>query len=84
VTIALRPDAIEPDGAFNAKIGLSEFSGSQTIIHLDFDFGRAIMMVEGIETFAAGDDISVSIQSEHIMLFAPDGRNITLRNNQDG
>jgi len=81
VTIALRPDAIEPDGAFNAKIGLSEFSGSQTIIHLDFDFGRAIMMVEGIETFAEGDDINVSIQSEHIMLFAPDGRNITLRNN---
>ena len=84
MTIALRPDAIEPDGAFNAQIGLSEFSGSQTIIHLDFDFGRAIMMVDGIEAFAAGNDISVSIRSEHIMLFAPDGGNITLRNNQNG
>jgi glycerol transport system ATP-binding protein len=63
---------------------LSEFSGSQTIIHLDFEFGRTIMMVDGIETFAAGDDISVSIKPEHIMLFAPDGGNITLRNNQDG
>ena len=84
VTIALRPDAIEPDGAFNAQIGLSEFSGSQTIIHLDFDFGRAIMMVDGIEAFTVGNDISVSIQSEHIMLFAPDGGNITLRNNQNG
>ena len=81
VTIALRPDAIEPDGAFTAKIGLSEFSGSQTIIHLDFDFGRAIMMVEGIETFKSGDNLSISIQAEQIMLFAPDGRNITLRDN---
>ena len=81
VTIALRPDAIEPDGAFTAKIGLSEFSGSQTIIHLDFDFGRAIMMVEGIETFKSGDNLSISIKAEQMMLFAPDGRNITLRDN---
>lgn len=81
VTIALRPDAIEPGGAFTAKIGLSEFSGSQTIIHLDFDFGRAIMMVEGIETFKSGDNLSISIQAEQMMLFAPDGRNITLRDN---
>ena len=79
VTIALRPDAIEPGGAFNATIGLSEFSGSETIVHLDFDFGRAIMLVEGIETFEAGTHISVSIQAEHIMLFASDGQNITTR-----
>ena len=79
VTIALRPDAIEPGGAFNATIGLSEFSGSETIVHLDFDFGRAIMLVEGIETFEAGSRLSVSIQAEHIMLFASDGQNITTR-----
>ncbi|MFT6015706.1 MAG: glycerol transport system ATP-binding protein [Candidatus Azotimanducaceae bacterium] len=84
VTIALRPDAIEPGGAFNATIGLSEFSGSETIIHLDFDFGRAIMLVEGIHTFETGDALSVSIQAENIMLFAPNGRNITTRTNQDG
>ena len=79
ITIAIRPDAIEPDGEFKAIIGLSEFSGSETIVHLDFDFGRAIMLVEGIETFEAGDSVSVSIQAEHIMLFAADGRNITAR-----
>jgi len=84
VTIALRPDAIEPGGAFKAKVGLSEFSGLQTIIHLDFDSGRAIMMVEGIEIFNLGDDLSISIQAEQMMLFAIDGRNITIRNNQNG
>jgi glycerol transport system ATP-binding protein len=81
VSIALRPDAIEPGGTFNALIGLSEFSGSETIIHLDFDFGRAIMLVEGIETFETGQALSVSIQAEQIMLFAPDGQNITARSN---
>jgi len=79
VTVALRPDAIEPGGDFDATIGLSEFSGSETIVHLDFEFGRAIMLVEGIENFAVGDSLSVSISAEHIMLFAPDGRNITTR-----
>ncbi len=81
VSIALRPDAIEPGGAFNATVGLSEFSGSETIIHLDFEFGRVIMLVEGIETFETGQALSVSIQAEQIMLFAPDGQNITTRSN---
>ena len=39
------------------------------------------MMVEGIETFNSGDNLSISIQAEQMMLFAPDGRNITLRDN---
>jgi glycerol transport system ATP-binding protein len=81
VTIALRPDAIEPNGPLQATIGLSEFSGSETIIHLDFDFGRAIMLVEGIGSFEVGETLKVSIQAEHIMLFAPNGRNITTRSN---
>jgi glycerol transport system ATP-binding protein len=81
VTIALRPDAIEPEGPYSATIGLAEFSGSETIIHLDFDFGRAIMLVEGIETFKEGSRLSVSIQAEHMMLFASDGQNITTRTN---
>jgi len=36
-------------------------------------------LVEGIETFEAGSRLSVSIQAEHIMLFASDGQNITTR-----
>jgi glycerol transport system ATP-binding protein len=81
VTIALRPDAIEPGDALEAIIGLSEFSGSETIIHLDFDFGRAIMLVEGIGSFEVGETLRVSINAEHLMLFAQDGRNITSRSN---
>jgi hypothetical protein len=42
------------------------------------------MLVEGIHTFETGDALSVSIQAENIMLFAPNGRNITTRTNQDG
>jgi glycerol transport system ATP-binding protein len=81
VTIALRPDAIEPGDTLQAIIGLSEFSGSETIIHLDFDFGRAIMLVEGIGSFEVGETLRVSINAEHLMLFAQDGRNITSRSN---
>jgi hypothetical protein len=39
------------------------------------------MLVEGIETFETGQALSVSIQPEQIMLFAPDGQNITTRSN---
>lgn len=81
VTIAIRPDAIEPGDSLNATIGLSEFSGSETIIHLDFEFGRAIMLVEGIRTFEAGETLRVTIKADHLMLFAPDGHNITKRSN---
>jgi glycerol transport system ATP-binding protein len=81
VTIAIRPEAIIPGDSLYATVGLTEFSGSETIIHLDFYFGRAIMLVEGIGNFDVGQTLRVSIQPEHLMLFTPDGRNITTRNN---
>lgn len=84
VTIALRPDAVQPGGEISAQIDLVEFSGSETIVHLAFPFGQAIMLIEGIESFKAGQRVNVSIVPDHIMLFATDGRNITERKQQDG
>lgn len=79
LTIALRPDAIVVGGDIPAKISLAEFSGSETIVHLELAFGRATMSLEGIEEFPVGEELDVSILPEKIMLFAADGKNITKR-----
>ncbi len=77
--IGIRPDALSLDGDIPARISLTEFSGSETIVHLKLPFGTAVMLLDGIKELETGSDISVSLDPSHILLFGPDGRNVTER-----
>ncbi|MDP2737790.1 MAG: ABC transporter ATP-binding protein [Pseudorhodobacter sp.] len=75
-TIGIRPDAIELGGPLHARVVLTEISGSETIVHLDLEFGAAIMLLKGVSRFRAGDDIMVGIRVDALLLFDRDGSNI--------
>ena len=79
VRIGIRPDALTRDGPIPATIALTEFSGSQTIVHLRLPFGQAVMLLDGIETLETGTALTVSLDPTHVLLFGADGRNITER-----
>ncbi len=79
VTIGLRPDAFAPGGQFDARVMLTEVSGSETIVHLRFSFGEAVMLVEGVKLFEIGTEIGVTLQPDNLMLFDAHGRNISER-----
>ena len=57
----------------------AEFSGSDTIVHLAFEFGAAVLLVEGIHEFSPDERISVSIDTSRLMFFSTDGENISER-----
>jgi len=84
VTIGLRPDAILPGGPVPAVVILAEVSGSETIVHLRFSFGEAVMLVDGIRSFTLGNKIGVKLLPDNLMLFDGDGQNISERAQADG
>jgi glycerol transport system ATP-binding protein len=79
IQVGIRPDAISVGGDTPATVALSEFSGSDTIVHLSFEFGSAVMLVEGIRGFAPNQTIFVSLDTSRLLLFSTAGRNITER-----
>lgn len=79
VRIGIRPDALTRGGAITATISLTEFSGSETILHLHLPFGQAVMLVDGIEHLEVGSELTVQLDPTHVLLFDADGRNVTER-----
>lgn len=79
VTIAIRPDALSMGDEFRARVVLSEINGSETIVHLQFSFGEAVMLLDGVTLFEVDDEIGVNMDAQHLMLFSKDGHNITKR-----
>lgn len=75
-TVGIRPDSIEPGGPINARVVLTEISGSETIVHLQFAFGAAIMLLKGVYRFQADEVIDVSIRVGALLMFDQAGRNI--------
>ena len=79
VQIGVRPDALTIGGEITAEVVLAEFSGSDTIAHLKLPFGEAVMLVDGIHQYQAGDTIGVSLDTASLILFSEDGKNITVK-----
>jgi glycerol transport system ATP-binding protein len=67
-----RPDA----GAVpvRAKVTITEITGSESFVHLDFADARWVMLAHGILDFDTDDEVEVFIDPRHIMVFDPDGR----------
>ncbi|WP_269931702.1 ABC transporter ATP-binding protein [Aminobacter sp. HY435] len=57
-----------------AKVSVTEITGSESFVHLDFADVRWVMLAHGIRVFEPDEAIEVFIDPCHIMVFDADGR----------
>lgn len=60
-----------------AKVTITEITGSESFIHLDFADARWVMLTHGIRDFEPDDEVEVFIDPRHIMVFDELGRAVT-------
>ena len=56
-----------------AKVSMTEITGSETFVHLDFADVRWVMLTHGIRMLEPDQTIEVFIDPRHIMVFDADG-----------
>jgi glycerol transport system ATP-binding protein len=59
-----------------AKVSVTEITGSESFVHLDFADVRWVMLSPGIKVFEADRMIDVFIDPRHIMVFDEAGRSV--------
>ncbi|RUU45223.1 ABC transporter ATP-binding protein, partial [Mesorhizobium sp. M6A.T.Ca.TU.002.02.2.1] len=57
-----------------AKVSVTEITGSESFVHLDFADVRWVMLEHGILVFEPDQTIEVFIDPRHIMVFDANGR----------
>lgn len=57
-----------------AKVSVTEITGSESFVHLDFADARWVMLTPGVETFVPDDRIEVFIDHRHVMVFDQAGQ----------
>lgn len=60
-----------------AKVTITEITGSESFIHLDFADARWVMLTHGIRHFEPDEVVEVFIDPRHIMVFDEHGRAVT-------
>ena len=69
-----RPNATAVSVA--AKVSVTEITGSESFVHLDFAGARWIMLAHGIRVFEPDETIEVFIDPRHFMVFDDSGRSV--------
>ena len=64
------PQAIE----FKCTVGASEITGSESFLHLQHGADRWVALVHGVQSFNAGDHVSLWLDPAHIYVFDGAGR----------
>ena len=59
-----------------AKVSITEITGSESFVHLDFADARWVMLSHGILDLTADDEVEVFIDPRHIMVFDASGRSV--------
>jgi glycerol transport system ATP-binding protein len=57
-----------------ATVQVTEITGSESFVHVDFADMRWVMLTPGIHIFEPGETVEVFIDPRHIMVFGADGR----------
>ncbi len=57
-----------------AKVSVTEITGSESFVHLNFADVRWVMLAHGIHSFAPDEEIEVFIDPRHLMVFDAEGR----------
>jgi glycerol transport system ATP-binding protein len=60
-----------------AKVSITEITGSESFVHLDFADARWVMLAHGIREFEADEQVEVFIDPRHIMVFDEHGRAVS-------
>ena len=74
-----RPNHVMLDGAsegafrFEARIAVTEITGSETFVHLDHHGDRWVGLVHGVRDLAPGAAVTVRVDPRHLYVFAQDG-----------
>jgi glycerol transport system ATP-binding protein len=71
--LSLRPP-VPGATAVHARVLVSEITGSESFVHLDFNGSRWVMLSHGILTLEPDETVDVYIDPRHLMLFDMDGR----------
>jgi glycerol transport system ATP-binding protein len=64
--------------AVEARVGVSEITGSETFVHLDHAGQRWVLLAHGIHHLATDEVIQVFIDTRHLMVFDADGRAVAM------
>lgn len=60
-----------------AKVSVTEITGSESFVHLDFAGQRWVMLAHGIHQFDAGEMIETFIDARHLLVFDGHGRSVS-------
>jgi len=63
--------------AVKAKVSITEITGSESFVHLDFADVRWVMLAHGIRVFEPDEVVEVFIDPRHIMVFDEAGRAVS-------
>jgi glycerol transport system ATP-binding protein len=78
-TIGFQPHHLSlspPDAAavsVNAKVSVTEITGSESFVHLDFADVRWVMLTPGVHGFEPDETVAVFIDPRHLMVFDENG-----------
>jgi glycerol transport system ATP-binding protein len=64
--------------SFDARIVLTEVTGSETFIHADLGGERIIALVHGVRRLDAGQTVRLSFDPARVLMFDPDGAAIAV------
>jgi len=59
-----------------AKVSVTEITGSESFVHLDFADARWVMLAHGIHQFEPDEEIDVFIDPRHVLVFDAAGRSV--------
>jgi multiple sugar transport system ATP-binding protein len=80
VTVGVRPEDIhlQPDGAFKAKVRLTEPLGVETIVHLQNGDTTLLSIIPGTEHVSVGEEVGFNIAASRLHFFDQQGSRIQL------
>lgn len=64
---------VEHAMTFAAHLDVTEFTGSETFLHMHHDDHKWVGLVEGMHDLKLGSDLAVYLDPSHIYIFAQDG-----------
>jgi glycerol transport system ATP-binding protein len=58
----------------SAKVTITEITGSESFIHLDFADVRWVMLAKGVRAFQPDETVTIFLDPRHMMIFDQQGR----------
>ncbi|KFB10161.1 ABC transporter ATP-binding protein [Nitratireductor basaltis] len=60
--------------SLRARVTVTEITGSESFIHVDYAGNRWVMLEEGVHRLELDDTVGIEIETRHLLVFDTDGR----------